>query len=123
MKFARFAFAIAAVWGFLSLPPMYFLMDRIGASAPPPITHPEFYYGFVGLALAFQFLFVLIARDPARYRPLIPIAILEKLVFSVPVFLLYARAAVAPSMLVPAGIDLALGVLFAVAWFKTAAAR
>ena len=32
---------------------------------------------FVGLALLWQMVFVLVAKDPLRYRPIMPIAILE----------------------------------------------
>jgi hypothetical protein len=41
-----------------------------GQDQPPAITHPEFYYGFVGIATAWQVAFVIIGRDPERYRPL-----------------------------------------------------
>jgi hypothetical protein len=80
MRFARIAYSIAAVYGLLVLLPLYFLLDRVGQDAPPAITHPELYYGFIGLAVLWQQVFVLIARDPIRYLPIIPITILEKLV-------------------------------------------
>jgi hypothetical protein len=47
-KFTKIVFWIAAIYGFILLIPMYFLMNTIGQKAPPPISHPEFYYGFVG---------------------------------------------------------------------------
>jgi hypothetical protein len=71
--------------------PQFFLEAQIGRDYPPPITHPEHFYGFVGVALAWQFVFLLIGRDPARYRPLMPIAVLEKLAFGVPAVVLYAQ--------------------------------
>ena len=46
-------------------------LERTGLDNPPPVTHPEFYYGFVGVALAFQLVFLTIASDPLKYRPLI----------------------------------------------------
>jgi hypothetical protein len=52
MRFAKIVFACAAVWGFLALTPLYFLFAMIGRQDPPAITHPDFYYGFVGVALA-----------------------------------------------------------------------
>lgn len=121
MRFARFVYVVAALFGFVSLVPMYFLKDKISIQSPPAITHPEFYYGFVGLALVFQLLFVFIALDPARYCPLMPVTVLEKLAFSAPVFLLHARGEIGPAMLTPAGIDLALGGLFAIAYFRVKA--
>src|SRR5260370_35551847 len=71
MKFEQVVFWIAGIWGVLIIAPMYFIFDLIGRQGPPPITHPAFFYGFVGLALAWQFAFLFIATDPARYRPLL----------------------------------------------------
>ncbi len=60
---------------------MYFLLDKLGRQNHPPVTHPEFYYGFVGLALVWQIAFFIIASDPARYRPIMLAAIPEKFIF------------------------------------------
>ena len=49
--------------------PNYFLETRLGEDYPPAITHPEFFYGFVGTCLAWQLAYLLIATDPVRYRP------------------------------------------------------
>jgi len=119
MRFARFAYGVAAVYGFLALTPLYFLVGKIGHDAPPPVTHPEFYYGFVGVTLLWQMVFVLIARDPIRYRSLMPITILEKLVYTVPVVVLYVEGQVHPRILPPALIDPVFGVLFVLAYFRT----
>jgi hypothetical protein len=119
MKFARIVFRVAAVYGFLVLVPLYFLMERMGQDAPPPITHAEFYYGFVGLALVWQAVFWLIASDPLRYRPIMPVAILEKVAYALPALILYAQGRLAPSMLWTAMADAVLGVFFAAAWIRT----
>ena len=79
MKVARWIFGIAAVYGFLVIAPLYFTEARIGHDDPPAITHPEFFYGFIGITLAWQVVFLLIARKPARYRPLMLVSVLEKL--------------------------------------------
>jgi hypothetical protein len=52
MKFAKIVFLIAGIQGLLILAPLYFLERTIGRQAPPAITHPEYFYGFVGVALA-----------------------------------------------------------------------
>jgi hypothetical protein len=52
MKFARLTFLLAGIWGIVVLGPLYFLENFIGARHPPAITHPEYFYGFVGLGLA-----------------------------------------------------------------------
>ncbi len=118
MRFTRIVFGVAAVYGFLSLPPLYFLRDLVGRMAPPAINHPEFYYGFVGLALLWQFVFVLVALDPVSYRAIIPIAVLEKLAYAVPVVLLYSAGDLRPSLLGPGLVDPIFGVLFSIGYFR-----
>src|SRR5882762_3063064 len=95
------------------------MFDVIGRNDPPPITHPGFFYGFVGAALAWQIVFFFIATDPSRYRPLMTPSVLEKLSYSAAVVLLVLQGRMHASDLVFAGIDLLLGVLFAIAYFKT----
>lgn len=119
MKFAKIVFWIAGIWGVLVITPLYFLFDSIGRNDPPPITHPGFFYGFAGVALAWQIAFLFIAQDPLRYRPLMIPSILEKASFSVAVFVLVSQKRMHPSDLVFAGTDLLLGLLFVIAYFKT----
>lgn len=121
MTFARRVFFVAGLYGLLTLLPDYFLEARIGRDTPPPITHPEFYYGFVGIALAWQLLFFVIARDPVRYRLAMLPAALEKLAFAAAVLVLYAQQRVAARMLPFAVIDVALCALFLWTWWRTPA--
>ena len=122
-RFARFVFALAAMYGLLALAPQYWLEARISRESPPAITHPEYFYGFVGLALVWQLVFLLIASDPTRYRAIMPIAVLEKLAFGLPVLLLYARHRVAASVLAFGTIDLVLGALFTASYVLTRSPR
>lgn len=119
MKFAKIVFWIAGIWGWLVLTPLYFLFDLISRNDPPPITHPGFFYGFVGVALAWQVAFLFIAQDPARYRPLMIPSILEKASYSVAVFVLVFQGRMHPSDLVFGCTDLLLGLLFLIAYLKT----
>jgi hypothetical protein len=119
MKFAKTVFWIAAIWGVLVITPLYFMFDVIGRNDPPPITHPGFFYGFVGAALAWQIAFFFIARDPSRYRPLMIPSMIEKLSYSVAVFTLVGQGRMRASDLVFGGVDLLLGILFLIAYFKT----
>ena len=119
MKFAKIIFWIAAIWGFLVITPLYFMFDLIGKNDPPPITHPAFFYGFVGVALVWQIAFILIARDPIRFRPIMIPAILEKLVYSIPVIILVLQKRMHRADLIFAAIDLSLGILFVIAYFRT----
>ena len=119
MKFAKIVFRVAGIWGFLIITPLYFIFDLIGKNDPPPITHPAFYYGFVGIALVWQFAFLIISTDPVRFRPLMIAAILEKLAYSVPLLILISQKRTSPNDLVFAGIDLALCFLFVMAYLRT----
>ncbi|MGA8490139.1 MAG: hypothetical protein WB711_06935 [Terriglobales bacterium] len=119
MKFAKTVFWIAGIWGVLVLTPLYFMFDLIGRQDPPPITHPGFFYGFVGAGLAWQIAFFVIATDPARYRPLMIPSVLEKVSYIVPVVALVLQGRMRPSDLVFVGSDCLLGVLFMIAYVKT----
>lgn len=119
MKFARTVFLAAGLWGFLVLTPLYFMEQTIGQQSPPAVTHPEYYYGFLGVSLAWQVLFLLLASDPARYCPVMIPAILEKISFVLAGFVLYGTGRVAATMAVFAGLDLLWAVLFVVAFLKT----
>ena len=109
-------FLAAGSYGLVVLLPQYFLEAQIGRDYPPPITHPEHFYGFVGLAVVWQFAFLLIASDVVRYRSLMPIAVAEKAAFAIPTFVLFALGRVAGATTAVAGIDAVLGVLFFAAW-------
>ena len=117
--FAKRVYTIAGVYGLIVMLPQYFLEERIGRDTPPPITHPEYFYGFIGIVLVWQLAFLVIARDPARFRALMPVTVLEKLVFAVPVVVLFAQGRVAPTTVVFAALDLVLGTLFLLAYSRT----
>lgn len=119
MRFARWAYRFAAITGPAALVPMYFLEGWVGRNQPPAITHPEHYYGFLGVAAVWQIAFLVIASDPARFRPLMPVTVLEKLGFSVPALILYARGRMAVDAVPVVLFDLALGVLFLLAWYRS----
>jgi hypothetical protein len=119
MRFAKIVFKVAGIWGFLVLTPLYFLFDAIGRNVPPPITHPGFFYGFVGVALAWQVAFIIIATDPARFRPLMIPSILEKVSWGAAVIVLVSQGRMHKSDLVFAGADLLLAVLFLISYFET----
>jgi len=121
MLFAKRVFTVAGIYGILVLAPMYFMEARISAQQPPAITHPDLYYGFIGCALVFQLVYFLIARDPVRYRPLMVVGMLEKVVYTLPVILLYLQGRVYPSTLYMSLVDPVFGLLFFAAYRKTPA--
>ena len=119
MRFAKVIFWIAAIWGVLVITPLYFLFETIGRQDPPPVTHPGFYYGFVGCALAWQFAFIVIATDPARFRTMMLVAVFEKFSFGAATGVLYLQHRLHASDLALGGIDTFFGVLFLLAFLKT----
>lgn len=101
----------AATYGLLALLPQYLRAPGSGAEV---VT-----YGFIGTAAAFQLVFLVIARDPVRYRALMPVAVVEKLAFAVPVATLFGLGKVPAAVLAFGAIDLGLGAGFALAWRAT----
>jgi len=111
-KFASRVYFWAAVYGIPVLALAYF------QPVPDPwhLTH----LGFVGTALVFQSVFLVIARDPRRFEPLMPVTVLEKLCFGVPAVAFAVRGQADAAAAVSGGIDLLLAALFIVAWRRMA---
>jgi hypothetical protein len=122
MKFAKVTFFVAALYGIIALSPLYFAEKFLGRLFPPAITHPEFFYGFLGVVIVFHLVFLVISKDPARYRPLMLLGAAEKFVFGVPTVLLYVQGRVPLPIVIAAAVDLAFGVLFLIAYRKTSEA-
>ncbi len=115
MKLARWIFLAAAIYGIAVLIPGFFAE----AMVQPPITHPEFYYGFFASALVWQLMFLLIASDPGRYRLLMLIGVLEKAAFFIPCLALYASGRLGfTGPFLGALIDGVWMQLFLVAWWS-----
>jgi hypothetical protein len=123
MRFARWVFLLAGVCGVVIMAPMYFLETRLGQDNPPGITHPEIYYGFVGVALAWQLMFLVIAFDPVRYRLAMLPAIVEKVSFVIAILILCVLGRVTGSVIGFAVLDAIWMVLFAVAFVRGSHAR
>jgi hypothetical protein len=119
MKFAKWVFLIAGVYGLIVIAPMYFSERQISHDFPPAITHPEYFYGFIGVTLAWQVLFLILSRDPIKYRLLMLPAILEKATYGIAVIWLFAQQRVGNFILAGAVVDLIIGVLFVVAFWRT----
>jgi hypothetical protein len=118
MKFAKAVFWIAGVWGVLVITPLFFMMDWVGRQAPPPVTPPEFYYGFATVTLMWQVAFFVIAIDPARYRALMIPPALAKFGYAALIVILHLRGRVQQSQLLFAFVDAILAILFLVAFFR-----
>ena len=119
MRFARIVFRVAGIYGLIVVAPLYFLETRYGVDHPPPIAHPEFYYGFVGLCLVFQCLFLLLSTDPVRFRPIMLIGIAEKLCFTIPCAILMVQHRIPMQTVFFSVLDLGWAVLFWISYLKT----
>jgi len=119
MKFAKIVFWAAGIWGVLILTPLYFMFDLIGRQTPPPINHPQFYFGFLGAGLVWQIAFFVIARDPVRFRPMMIPSVLEKLSYVVMLIVLHLQGRLDAGQMFFCGTDLLLGLLFIAAFVKT----
>lgn len=118
VRLARWVFLVAGIIGLLEIVPLYFMERMIDRVQPPDITHPGFYYGFVGVALAWQVAFLIISRDPLRYLPLMPALFLEKLLYPLAMFKLYLKGRAPAQDLGTAIIDLIWLLLFVLVWSK-----
>ena len=123
MKFAKVVFLGAGVWGILVLTPLYFLVDLTGRQYLAPVHYPQFFYGFLSVAMAWQFAFLVIGSSPARFRPLMIPGILEKLGHVAGVAVLYARGRLAIADAAAAGPDLLLAILFIISFVVTRSLR
>lgn len=119
MRFARIVFIVAGVWGILVLTPLFFLIDVTGRQYVPPSMYPQFFYGFLSVALAWQIAFLLIGSDPARFRPLMLPSVVEKFGWVFVLVLLYRDGRISPLDTSAAWPDMVLGVLFVAAFVKT----
>jgi hypothetical protein len=119
MIFARRVFTFGGIWGLAILGSHAFMEAKIGRDHPPAITHPEYFYGFVGVGLVWQILFLVISRDPVRYRPLMLVAVLEKGSFFIATATLYMLGRLNHEMLAAGVLDMMLGGLFLVAYTRT----
>lgn len=119
MNFATRIFLIAGIYGLIVLLPGFFTEARTGHDYPPAITHPEYYYGFLTVGIAWQLAFLIISRDPVRYRPMILAGVVEKWGFAGAAVALYLQRRLATVVLGFSMVDFIFGVLFLWAYVKT----
>ena len=114
-KTARWLFRGAAIYGLIVLLPLYLLERQVAAPAAL-LAHPEYYYGFVGAAAAWQLVYWTIGGDPVRYHPLMGLAVVAKFSFWIPSLILWLNGRTPTSTFVVTNGDLILGIAFLVAW-------
>ena len=119
MKFAQRVFIGAGIWGIVVLTPIYGLIDVSGRSYAPPTQYPQFFYGFLAVAMAWQLAFLVIGSDPIRFRPFMVLAVIEKLGYVGTLAVMYATGRITATDAQAALPDFVLGVLFIVSFVKT----
>ena len=118
-RFARWVYGTAAAYGFLVLTPLLFAEGQMVRADGRALAHPEYYYGFLGAALVFQFVFTLIARDPVRLRPVMIATVLEKVAWGVVVATLVLQGRTHGPVIAFAAIDVLWAPLFGWAYVRT----
>jgi len=116
LKFAKWVYRIAGIYGLLVLAPLLFLERAVSQSYPPAITHPEeYYYGFGITGVAWQLVFLVIGNDPQRFRTLMPVTWLEKS-YGLIAIVLYVQGRISSQALTLGLIDLLFAALFVCAY-------
>lgn len=108
--FARRVYIVAAIYGFLAVPVLYF------TQAPDP--HRLLYFAFAGIALVFQGVFLVIARDPLKYAAFLPLTVFEKVSFGVPALAFWSQGQAPDDMGLGGAVDLVFALFFLLAWVK-----
>ena len=119
MKFAKVVFYSAGIYGFPVILMGYFSESWVATHYPPAVTHPEYFYGFIGVTLAWQVAFLIIARDPLRYRSLMIPSMLEKLGYALAVLILYLQHRLDPALFWLGSLDWLFLFGFVAAYFVT----
>ena len=119
MKFAKYTFGLAAIYGILVITPLFFNEQKLGVDYPPPITHAEYFYSFAAVTLVWQILFIFIALNPLKYRPVMLFCVIEKLCL-VPTFIILFPQGRFPALwILLMIIDIAFGVAFVISFIKS----
>lgn len=123
MTFAKWVFTIGGVWGVLIIGPLFFTEQVMADTTGKPFNHPDTYYGFVAAVFCWQLSYLVIGRDPARYRPFMLLGALGKVLYAGGCWVLFAQGRIPITVPAIASPDLLLAALFVVSWFRTAPGR
>lgn len=122
MKFAKWVYRTAGIYGLVVLAPLLFLERAVSQTSPPAITHPEYYYGFAITGVAWQVAFLVISNDSQRFRTVMPVTWIEK-TYGLVAVVLYVQNRGSSQVLVLGLIDLLLGALFVSAYITATQKR
>jgi hypothetical protein len=122
VKFAKWVYRTAGIYGLLVLAPLLFLEHTVSQTSPPAITHPEYYYGFAITGVAWQVAFLVISNDPQRFRPLMPVTWLEK-TWGLIAIILYLQNRISLQVLALGLIDVLFAAFFVSAYITMTQSR
>ncbi len=117
MKFTKLIFRIAGTFGLLVMLPMIFAEKAIDQMMPPAVNHPEFFYGFVLLNMCWQILYLFLAADPIRYRPMMIPSFLAKATGVVALTWLMLQGRISGQWIVTIFLDGTFAILFMIAFW------
>jgi hypothetical protein len=118
VKISRNIFRISAVYGILILAPQLF-RESAFTIAGSQLNHPEFFYGFFLVSLAFQVVFLIISTDPIRYRPIMLACFIEKAGHATSCVWLFLNNRLAKDMLIASSPDVLMLCLFIYSYIIT----
>lgn len=113
MKFAKWTFLIAGIFGLLTTIPLAFAEKRMS------VQQPEFYYGFVFLDICFQIVYIFISTSPIRFRPIMIPSFLAKASGTIALTWLYLINRVSSQWIAIGAVDGLFAVLFLFGYFLT----
>ncbi|MBW8814725.1 MAG: hypothetical protein JF588_14990 [Caulobacterales bacterium] len=122
MVFAKRVFTWAAIFGFVMVAPLLVAESLVARLLHHTLTQPQWYYAFAEVALGFQVLYLMIGRDPVRYRPLMPVCAVCKFAFGATMWTLVGLGRTQPLLGLAATPDMLWAGAFLVAYRLTPAA-
>jgi hypothetical protein len=118
VKLSRNIFRVSGVYGILILCPQLF-REKAFTIDGIVMNHPEFFYGFFLVSLAFQIVFLIISTDPVKYRPVMLACFIEKGGYFISCMFLFLHGRIAPVMLIASAPDALMLSLFIYSFFVT----
>lgn len=112
MKLARWTFRTAGIFGLIVMVPILFAEKLIEQIMPPAVAHAEFFYGFVILNICWQILYLFVAKDPFRFRPMMIPAFLVKASAPAALLWLYLQGRISSQWITTAIMDGVFAMLF-----------
>ena len=117
MKLAKWIFLIAGILGLLVMIPIAFAEKVIEQIMPPSVNHPEFFYGFIILNICWQIIYLFLASNPIRYRPIMIPSFLAKASAPIALMWLYLQGRISNQWITTAVVDGVFAILFLVAFW------